>query len=77
MGFQKPGHTQLLLVDDDAEMLAFLKGHLLEKGYVVETARSGGEAIEKVRGKRYDIALMDEYDARRLVLHDGRLHTYD
>jgi cell division transport system ATP-binding protein len=25
----------------------------------------------------HDIALMDEYDARRLVLHDGRLHTYD
>ena len=25
----------------------------------------------------HDIALMDEYDARRLVLHDGRLHIYD
>jgi cell division transport system ATP-binding protein len=25
----------------------------------------------------HDIALMDEYDARRLVLHEGRLHTYD
>jgi cell division transport system ATP-binding protein len=25
----------------------------------------------------HDIALMDEYDARRLVLHDGRLHVYD
>jgi len=25
----------------------------------------------------HDIALMDEYDARRLVLHDGRLHTYE
>jgi cell division transport system ATP-binding protein len=25
----------------------------------------------------HDIALMDEYDARRLVLHEGRLHDYD
>jgi len=25
----------------------------------------------------HDIALMDQYDARRLVLHDGRLHIYD
>src|SRR4029079_11668460 len=25
----------------------------------------------------HDIALMDEYDARRLVLHEGRLHIYD
>ena len=25
----------------------------------------------------HDIALMDEYDARRLVLHDGRMHTYE
>jgi cell division transport system ATP-binding protein len=25
----------------------------------------------------HDIGLMDQYDARRLVLHDGRLHAYD
>ena len=25
----------------------------------------------------HDIALMDEYDARRLVLHDGRMHVYE
>jgi cell division transport system ATP-binding protein len=25
----------------------------------------------------HDIALMDQYDARRLVLHEGRLHAYD
>jgi cell division transport system ATP-binding protein len=25
----------------------------------------------------HDIALMDQYDARRLVLHQGRLHIYD
>ena len=25
----------------------------------------------------HDIALMDEYDARRLVLHEGRMHVYE
>jgi cell division transport system ATP-binding protein len=25
----------------------------------------------------HDIGLMDQYNARRLVLHDGRLHVYD
>ena len=25
----------------------------------------------------HDIALMDQYDARRLVLHEGRVHVYD
>jgi ABC-type ATPase involved in cell division len=25
----------------------------------------------------HDIALMDEFDARRLVLHEGRLHVYE
>jgi cell division transport system ATP-binding protein len=25
----------------------------------------------------HDIALMDQYDARRLVLHDGHMHVYD
>jgi len=25
----------------------------------------------------HDIALMDQYDARRLVLHDGHMHTYE
>jgi cell division transport system ATP-binding protein len=25
----------------------------------------------------HDIALMDLYDARRFVLHEGRLHVYE
>ena len=25
----------------------------------------------------HDIALMDQFDARRLVLHEGRMHVYD
>jgi cell division transport system ATP-binding protein len=25
----------------------------------------------------HDIALMNQYEARRIVLHEGRLHVYD
>ena len=38
----------------------------------IELYRSGTSVIIAT----HDIALMDEYDARRLVLHEGRLHVY-
>jgi len=39
----------------------------------VELNKSGTSVIIAT----HDIALMDQYDARRLVLHQGRLHIYD
>ncbi|MGE0753006.1 MAG: cell division ATP-binding protein FtsE [Variibacter sp.] len=39
----------------------------------VELNRSGTSVIIAT----HDIALMDQFDARRLVLHEGRLHAYD
>jgi cell division transport system ATP-binding protein len=39
----------------------------------VELNRSGTSVLIAT----HDIALMDQYDARRLVLHEGRLHVYD
>ena len=39
----------------------------------VELNRSGTSVVIAT----HDIALMDQYDARRLVLHEGRLHVYD
>src|SRR6187401_2786739 len=39
----------------------------------VELNKSGTSVVIAT----HDIGLMDQYDARRLVLHDGRLHTYD
>ena len=39
----------------------------------VELHRSGTSVIIAT----HDIALMDQFDARRLVLHEGRLHVYD
>ena len=39
----------------------------------VELNKSGTSVVIAT----HDIGLMDQYDARRLVLHDGRLHVYD
>jgi cell division transport system ATP-binding protein len=39
----------------------------------VELHKSGTSVVIAT----HDIALMDQYDARRLVLHEGRMHTYE
>jgi cell division transport system ATP-binding protein len=39
----------------------------------IELHKSGTSVIIAT----HDIALMDRFDARRLVLHDGRLHVYE
>jgi len=39
----------------------------------VELHKSGTSIVVAT----HDIALMDQFDARRLVIHDGRLHVYD
>jgi cell division transport system ATP-binding protein len=39
----------------------------------IELNKSGTSVVTAT----HDIALMDQYDARRLVLHDGRIHVYD
>src|ERR1700748_79098 len=39
----------------------------------VELHKSGTSVVIAT----HDIALMDQYDCRRLVLHEGRLHAYD
>ena len=35
------------------------------------------EVLKAVVIATHDIALMDQFNARRLVLHEGRLHVYD
>ena len=39
----------------------------------VELNKSGTSVVIAT----HDIALMDQFDARRLVLHEGQLHVYD
>jgi cell division transport system ATP-binding protein len=63
---------QLLLADEPTGNVdPSLANRLLR--LFVELNKSGTAVVIAT----HDIALMDQYDARRLVLHEGRLHVYD
>jgi signal transduction histidine kinase/CheY-like chemotaxis protein len=54
------GACRFLLIDDNADNLESLREILVHDGHPVDTARSGAEAIEKLRGGgTYDIILCD------------------
>jgi CheY-like chemotaxis protein len=46
-------------VDDADELRTFLRSLLEEKGYQVEEAASGNEAVELCDSREYDLVLMD------------------
>jgi DNA-binding NtrC family response regulator len=49
----------VLVVDDDKAILRTFTRILQRAGYVAETAENGKEALEKVRVRTYDVALID------------------
>ena len=51
--------ARILIVDDDESIRITLATILEEKGYVVETAKSGKEAIEKSQAEFFNLALID------------------
>ena len=51
--------VRILVVDDDESIRKTLATILEEKGYVVDTAENGKEAIEKSNAKFYNLALID------------------
>ena len=51
--------ARILVVDDDKSIIKTLKAILEEEGYIVDTAESGKEAIEKSNVKFYNLALID------------------
>ena len=63
---------QLLLADEPTGNVDPNLGQRLLRLFI-ELNKSGTSVVIAT----HDIALMDEYDARRLVLHEGRLHAYD
>jgi cell division transport system ATP-binding protein len=66
------GRPQLLLADEPTGNVdPSLAQRLLR--LFVELNRSGTSVVIAT----HDIALMDQYEARRIVLHEGRLHVYD
>ncbi len=50
---------RILLVDDDEQILNILSSYLSSEGFMVDTARSGEEAISKLRKQFYNLAILD------------------
>jgi len=63
---------QLLLADEPTGSVDPTLGRRLLRLFI-ELNKSGTAVIIAT----HDIALMDQYEARRLVLHQGRLHIYE
>jgi cell division transport system ATP-binding protein len=63
---------QLLLADEPTGNVDPTLAQRLLRLFV-ELNKSGTSVVIAT----HDIALMDQYDARRLVLHEGRLHVYE
>ncbi len=51
--------STILIVDDDPEILSFLRRGLTFEGYEVDTASDGVEALAKLREKEPDIVILD------------------
>lgn len=51
-------HT-ILLVDDEDQVIAFMKPFLQQEGYQIITARTGAEALQKAKQERPSLVLLD------------------
>jgi len=51
--------AKILLVDDEQEFTDILSERLTDRGYNVESAKDGFEAINKVGGSNYDAIFLD------------------
>ena len=49
----------VLLVDDDTTMVTVMRTELERKGFVVESAFSGDEAMKAVATRDFDVILLD------------------
>ncbi|MCU0538520.1 MAG: response regulator [Desulfobacterales bacterium] len=50
---------RLLLVDDETAYVNVLTNRLRKRGFEVTAAYSGTEAIQKMRGQEFDVAILD------------------
>jgi two-component system KDP operon response regulator KdpE len=51
--------ARILVVDDDPQIRRVMRMTLVSHGYMVSDARSGEEALEALRGEKYDLVLLD------------------
>ena len=50
---------RILVVDDDKAIRSLITAVLSRKGYSVETARNGEEALEVIAGKTFEVIILD------------------
>lgn len=48
-----------LIIDDDKSVLRVFSKSLLGVGFIVDTAETGKEALDKIRNRAYDVSLID------------------
>jgi two-component system, OmpR family, KDP operon response regulator KdpE len=51
--------AKILVVDDDPQIRRVLRASLTSQGYILTDARSGEEALLKIREERFDLILLD------------------
>ena len=51
--------AKILIVDDEPQIRRVLRTSLTAQGYIVSDARSGEEALVKIREERFDLILLD------------------
>ena len=50
---------RILVVDDDVGILRVFKSILEKEGYLVDTAETGRDAIEKIKNEKFNVCLID------------------
>jgi len=50
---------KILVVDDEPQIRRVMRSALVKHGYIVDDARSGEEALEKLRNERHDLVILD------------------
>jgi len=56
---KKVARARILVVDDEPAICRFLERLLTGEGHEVETVASAGDALEKIKGTRYNLILLD------------------
>jgi CheY-like chemotaxis protein len=52
--------SRLLVVDDEVASRTALSRRLEKRGYQVDTAEGGAEALDKILRQRFDLILLDQ-----------------
>ncbi len=52
-------HGRILVVDDEPQIRRVMRATLTARGYFIDDARTGEEALDKLREEKYDLVLLD------------------